>query len=181
MAQSPEGAIKRCHSGIGAASNPLICIKNDRHTVSQIMTEESIAEKGGAKADWGNLASLLYQFAVFKRNDKLRCGEIMTSNQFSVHPEIPDETLAVSDSERRHFSFWLGNRGIARRRTWVPPRGASRSAIEPAEASVATAEGSGQVGRRSHRPKAEKDFFEVFKRIRTETRQSFTVEARYPW
>ncbi len=37
----------------------------------------------------------------------------------SVHPETPDETLAVFDSERRHFSSWQGNRGVARRRTWV--------------------------------------------------------------
>ena len=59
-------------------------------------------------------------------------------------------------SERRHFSFWQGKSlpsfatssgpvhlpkgGLARRRTWVPPSGASRSAIEPAEASAATAE-----------------------------------------
>ena len=41
--------------------------------------------------------------------------------------------------------------------------GLSRSVIEPAEAFAATAEGSGQVGRRSHRPRAEKDPF------RTET------------
>src|SRR5208337_2799539 len=81
----------------------------------------------------------------------------------SFHPETPDERLAVSDSERRHFSSWQGNRGVARRRTSVPPRGASRSVIETAEASAATAEGSGQVGRRSHRPRAEKDPF------RTET------------
>ncbi len=45
--------------------------------------------------------------------------------------------------------------------TWVPPRGASRSEIEPPEASTATAEGSGQVGWRSHRPKAEKDPFRM--------------------
>ena len=32
-------------------------------------------------------------------------------------------------SERRHFSLWLGNQGLARRRTWVPPRGASRSCL----------------------------------------------------
>jgi len=53
------------------------------------MTEEIIAEKGGAKADWGNLVSFLYQFALFKRNDKLRCREIMTSNQFGALPETP--------------------------------------------------------------------------------------------
>ncbi|MGO8942981.1 MAG: hypothetical protein ACLQJ7_04835, partial [Syntrophobacteraceae bacterium] len=46
-------------------------------------------------------------------------------------------------------------------RTWVPPRGASRSEIEPPEASAATAEGSGQVGRRSHRPRTEKDPFRM--------------------
>ncbi len=40
-----------------------------------------------------------------------------------VHPGTPDETLVVSDSERRSFSFWQGNRWLAQRRTWVPPRG----------------------------------------------------------
>src|SRR5208283_5402671 len=38
---------------------------------------------------------------------------------FSVHPETSDESLAVFDSERRHFSSWQGNRGVARRRTYV--------------------------------------------------------------
>ncbi len=56
----------------------------------------------------------------------------------SVHPKTPDGKQAVSDLERRHFSSWrvqfgappfqdcpaphrkvLGNRGVARRRTWV--------------------------------------------------------------
>jgi hypothetical protein len=35
----------------------------------------------------------------------------------SVHPETPDKTLPVSDSERRHFTSRLGNQGFARRRT----------------------------------------------------------------
>src|SRR5208282_5277115 len=35
----------------------------------------------------------------------------------SFHLETPDETLALSESQRRDFSFWLGNRGLARRRT----------------------------------------------------------------
>ncbi len=56
----------------------------------------------------------------------------------------PNKRLAVSDSERRHFSSWQGNQGVVRRRTWVPPRGwvggLSRSLIEPAEASAAGAE-----------------------------------------
>jgi len=43
--------------------------------------------------------------------------------------------------------------------------------IEPAEASAATAEGSGQVGWRSHRPMAEKDPF------RTETNQSYNLKG----
>ncbi len=34
-----------------------------------------------------------------------------------VHPKIPDETLTVYDSEKRDFSFWPGNRRLARRRT----------------------------------------------------------------
>jgi hypothetical protein len=37
----------------------------------------------------------------------------------SFHPEPPDEKLLVSDSERRDFSSWQGNRGVARRRTSV--------------------------------------------------------------
>jgi hypothetical protein len=37
----------------------------------------------------------------------------------SVHPETPDETLLVSNSETRDFSSWQGNQGIARRRTQV--------------------------------------------------------------
>jgi hypothetical protein len=37
----------------------------------------------------------------------------------SFHPEIPDEKKLVYDSERRDFSFWAGNQGIARRRTPV--------------------------------------------------------------
>jgi len=37
----------------------------------------------------------------------------------SVHPETPDETLLVSNSETRDFSSWQGNRGVARRRTSV--------------------------------------------------------------
>ena len=35
----------------------------------------------------------------------------------SFHPETPDVKLLVSDSERRDFSSWQGNRGVARRRT----------------------------------------------------------------
>ena len=38
---------------------------------------------------------------------------------FSVHPETPDETLLVSNSETRDFSSWQGNQGVARRRTSV--------------------------------------------------------------
>ncbi len=34
-----------------------------------------------------------------------------------IHPETPNETLAVSNSERRHFSSWQGNQGFTRRRT----------------------------------------------------------------
>jgi hypothetical protein len=61
-------------------------------------------------------------------------------------------------SERRDFSLCLGNRGLARRCTWVPPRGwaggLSRSAIKPAEASAATARISTlREARRSHRPR----------------------------
>jgi hypothetical protein len=37
----------------------------------------------------------------------------------SVHPETPDETLLVSNSETRDFSSWQGNQGVARRRTSV--------------------------------------------------------------
>jgi hypothetical protein len=36
-----------------------------------------------------------------------------------VHPESPDETLPVSNSETRNFSSWQGNRGVVRRRTSV--------------------------------------------------------------
>ncbi len=77
--------------------------------------------------------------------------------------KLPDKFYALRGfcSKRRHFSYWQGNRGVARRRTWVPPRGASRSVIEPAEASAATVEGSGQVGWRSHRPRTEKDPFRM--------------------
>ena len=64
---------------------------------------------------------------------------------------------------RKELALNLPKGGVAWRRTSIPPRGASRSVIEIAEVSAATAEGSGQVGRRSHRPRAEKDPF------RTET------------
>jgi hypothetical protein len=37
----------------------------------------------------------------------------------SYHPETPDMKLAVSELESGDFSFWQGNRGIARRRTTV--------------------------------------------------------------
>ena len=37
----------------------------------------------------------------------------------SFHPETPDVKLPVSNSERRDFSSWQGNQGIARRRTTV--------------------------------------------------------------
>ncbi len=37
----------------------------------------------------------------------------------SVHPETSDGKQAVSDLERRHFSSCQGNRGVARRRTYV--------------------------------------------------------------
>jgi DNA-binding protein HU-beta len=37
----------------------------------------------------------------------------------SVHPETPDETLLVSNSETRIFSSWQGNREVVRRRTSV--------------------------------------------------------------
>jgi len=80
-----------------------------------------------------------------------------------VHLETLDKELGVSIRKGGIiWSFllpalagtllsWQGNRGVARRRTSVPPRGASRSGIEPAGASAATAKGSGQLGRRSHR------------------------------
>ena len=42
------------------------------------------------------------------------CIKIITR----AHPETPDGTLAVSNSKRRHFSYWQGNQGVARRRTW---------------------------------------------------------------
>jgi len=45
--------------------------------------------------------------------------ELRNVTLVSVHPETPDVTLTVSNSERRHFSSWQGNRGFARRRTWV--------------------------------------------------------------
>jgi hypothetical protein len=35
----------------------------------------------------------------------------------SVHPETPDETLMVSNSETRDFSSWQGNQGVERRRS----------------------------------------------------------------
>jgi|GEM_PF-1015013 hypothetical protein len=66
--------------------------------------------------------------------------ELLPARTVVVHPETPDRTLAVSESKRRHFSSWQGNRGAARRRTSVPPRGALRSVIEPATASAATAQ-----------------------------------------
>jgi hypothetical protein len=44
------------------------------------------------------------------------CGMVLL---ISVHPETPDETLLVSNSETRDFSSWQGNRGVARRRTLV--------------------------------------------------------------
>jgi hypothetical protein len=69
-------------------------------------------------------------------------------------------------SKRNHFSCWQGNRGVARRRTLVPPRGwvdgLSRSEIEPPEASSATARISTlREAWRSHRPGAEKDPFRM--------------------
>jgi hypothetical protein len=34
-----------------------------------------------------------------------------------VHPETPNETLLVSNSETRDFSSWQGYQGVERRRT----------------------------------------------------------------
>ncbi|SPF46262.1 hypothetical protein SBDP1_590039 [Syntrophobacter sp. SbD1] len=53
-----------------------------------------------------------FYVAVFSARDG-------NSKIISVHPETPDVTLTVSNSERRHFSSWQGNRVFARRRTYV--------------------------------------------------------------
>jgi len=54
------------------------------------------------------------------RYNALGIGVILMSDGLvSFHPETPDEKLAVSDLESGDFSFWQGNRGIARRRTTV--------------------------------------------------------------
>jgi hypothetical protein len=47
------------------------------------MSRENIAEKGGAKAEGGNPASLLYQFALARRNNITLKGEI-----FTLHPSL---------------------------------------------------------------------------------------------
>jgi hypothetical protein len=48
-----------------------------------------------------------------------KIGKGFPNDLISVHPEAPDGTLAVSNPESRDFSFWPGNRGLARKRTWV--------------------------------------------------------------
>ena len=52
----------------------------------------------------------------------------------SVHPETPDKTLLVSNLERRDFSSWLGNRGVARRRTTYRYAALASSKIDNARA-----------------------------------------------
>jgi hypothetical protein len=52
-------------------------------------------------------------------NGRLEGHSIYLGILNSVHPETPDETLLVSNSETRDFLSWLGNRGVVRRRTLV--------------------------------------------------------------
>jgi hypothetical protein len=62
----------------------------------------------------------------YERNNKAGYALIIqrgndSSYKFQIkvvsHPETPDETLLVSNSETRDFSSWQGNRGLARRRS----------------------------------------------------------------
>ena len=56
-----------------------------------------------------------YQNLVWREN----CNSGLWQDLISVHPQTPDETLLVSNSETRDFPSWQGNRGVARGRTLV--------------------------------------------------------------
>ena len=65
-----------------------------------------------------------------------RCPEIQSAALLTrIHPETLNEMPEVSNSESRHFSFWQGNQGIARRRTKnldAPARSRRLTQPEPA-------------------------------------------------
>jgi hypothetical protein len=54
-------------------------------------------------------------FGIPEKGELLRLWKPEKFDLVSVHPETPDETIVVSNSETRDFSFWQGNRGVARR------------------------------------------------------------------
>jgi hypothetical protein len=91
----------------------------------RLKTTAGMTECGGSLCS--NIDEIVKRYISFHPKIQMNVGKF----QFMIYPQFPIRKGGLIWSFRSpplggRFSLWLGNQGLAPRRTFVPPRGASR-------------------------------------------------------